>query len=102
MATPAHNSARRLWAVALAIVACALQLHAYNFTAVSESGTGYESQTWFYCGSGNDLDQTKIKNLWNEYVRGGKSKIQRINQENVQKDHERRNRKMNEFERDGL
>lgn len=66
MATPAHNSTRRLWAVALAIVACALQLHAYNFTAVSESGTGYESQTWFYCGSGNDLDQTKIKNLWNE------------------------------------
>ena len=49
---------------------------------------------WVYRGN--------IKNLWNEYVRGGKSKIQRINQENVQKDHERRNRKMNEFERDGL
>lgn len=49
---------------------------------------------WIYGGN--------IKNLWNEYVRGGKSKIQRINQENVQKDHERRNRKMNEFERDGL
>ena len=49
---------------------------------------------WIYRGN--------IKKLWNEYVRGGKSKIQRINQENVQKDHERRNRKMNEFERDGL
>ncbi len=36
---------------------------AYEFTAVSESGTGYKEQVWFYS---SELDQNKIKTKWDK------------------------------------
>ncbi len=40
-----------------------MQAPAYQFTAVSESGTGYKEQVWFY---NSELDQNKIKTNWDE------------------------------------
>ncbi|MGN0867660.1 MAG: B-box zinc finger protein [Oligosphaeraceae bacterium] len=53
---------------------------------------------WFFRGN--------IQGLYNKYFGKGKptvkQRIEEYNRQNVEKDHQRRNKKMNDFERDGL
>lgn len=54
-------------AVVAALAATAVTAVAQaKFEMVCESGLPYKSQTWFYSGAGNELDQSKIKKHWDE------------------------------------
>lgn len=56
----------RSFAVIVVALQCFVALKAQNFTAVSESGSGYQNQTWFSSGVGKSLDENYIKQYWNE------------------------------------
>ncbi len=60
------SSMKRSFATLVSIMVCFIAAQAQVFTAVSESGTGLQNQTWFYSGAGKDLDQSEIKKYWNE------------------------------------
>ncbi len=51
---------------AVMAITCLIQAYADDFTAISETGTGYQNQTWFYSGAGQELAQDKIKKYWDE------------------------------------
>lgn len=51
------------------ILATALLPKADDFTfIVADGDLPYTTQTWFYSGHGNDLDEAKIKKYWDEGI----------------------------------
>ena len=49
------------------ILAGSVCLSAQNKTIlITESHLPYKSQTWFYSGNGQDLDESKIKSYWDQ------------------------------------
>ncbi len=63
---PSCATIGRSLVVAIIALTGMLRAQAYQFTAVSESGTGYKEQAWF-CSS--ELDQDKIKTNWDKEKR---------------------------------
>lgn len=60
---PSSVTVGRSLVVAIMALTGMLRVQAYEFTAVSESGTGYKEQTWF-CN--DELNQDKIKTNWDK------------------------------------
>ena len=57
---------KRSFVTVVAVMMYFIVAQAQVFTAVSESGTRYQNQTWFYSGAGKELDQSKIKSYWDK------------------------------------